>query len=46
VKLICYAGERKIVIVLRGVAGFAQIWGVDNFPGGPAKSRFLRCATE
>jgi hypothetical protein len=31
VKLICYAGKRKIVFVLRGVAGFAQIWGVDRF---------------
>jgi hypothetical protein len=30
-KLICHAGKRKIVFVLRGVASFPRIWGVDRF---------------
>jgi hypothetical protein len=33
VKLICYAEGSFISFGWRVVAGFAQIWGVDNFPG-------------
>jgi hypothetical protein len=42
VKLICYPVKRKIAFVLRGVAGFAQIWGVDKDSGGSRKSESQR----